>query len=122
MHARRCAKTNTSMQFRPAAQRILHTTPRWLRAIDDALITSHVGVADPTDSYEAARAKLEALIGFHVGVATDPAVNGGWKLVPVVSTPEMDDAGSVHCDGYLSVAQSVLDSMLTTAPKPEAKP
>lgn len=46
----------------------------------------------------------------------------GWALVPIVSTQEMDEAGSTHCDGYLSIAQAVWDSMLAAAPKPEAKP
>ena len=49
----------------------------WLRAIDDALVSAHVGVANTNDTYEQAKAKLDNLIGFHVDVATDPAVNGG---------------------------------------------
>lgn len=92
----------------------------WLRAIDEALVVTHLGVADESDTYEQAREKLTNLIGWHVDVATDPAVNGGWKLVPVVSTDEMDSAGSEHCDGYLSTAQVVWDAMLAAAP--EAKP
>ena len=53
----------------------------WLRAIDEALVVAHIGVANESDTYEQAKAKLDNLIGFHVDVATDPAVNGGWKLV-----------------------------------------
>lgn len=53
----------------------------WLRAIDEALVVAHIGVANESDTYEQAKAKLDSLIGFHVDVATDPAVNGGWKLV-----------------------------------------
>ena len=49
----------------------------WLRAIDEALIVAHIGVANAGDTYEQAKAKLDNLIGFHVDVATDPAVNGG---------------------------------------------
>ena len=49
----------------------------WLRAIDEALIVAHIGVANPSDTYEQAKAKLDNLIGFHVDAATDPAVNGG---------------------------------------------
>lgn len=56
----------------------------WLRAIDEALVVANVGVANESDTYEQAKAKLDSLIGFHVDVATDPAVNGGWKLVPSV--------------------------------------
>lgn len=55
----------------------------WLRAIDEALVVTHLGVADESYTYEQAREKLTNLIGWHVDVATDPAVNGGWKLVPI---------------------------------------
>lgn len=55
----------------------------WLRAIDEALVVAHVGVANAHDTYEQAKAKLDNLIGFHVDVATDPAVNGGWQLAPI---------------------------------------
>ena len=58
----------------------------WIRAIDEALVVTHLGVANASDTYEQAKAKLDSLIGFHVDVATDPAVNGGWKLAPIVST------------------------------------
>lgn len=92
----------------------------WLRAIDEALLTAHIGVANAHDTYEQAKAKLDNLIGFHTDVATDPAVNGGWKLMPAVSTYEMDIAGASHCDGYLSVAAAVWDAMFAAAP--EAKP
>ncbi len=58
----------------------------WLRAIDEALVVAHIGVANAGDTYEQAKAKLDNLIGFHVDVATDPAVNGGWKLVPTAES------------------------------------
>ena len=58
----------------------------WLRAIDEALVVAHIGVANASDTYEQAKAKLDSLIGFHVAVATDPAVNGGRKLVPINPT------------------------------------
>jgi len=64
----------------------------WLRAIDEALVVAHIGVANPDDTYEQAKAKLDNFIGFHVDVATDPAVNGGWKLVPMPATQENGDA------------------------------
>ena len=59
----------------------------WLRAIDEALVVAHIGVANKSDTYEQAKVKLNNLIGFHVDVATDPAVNGGYKLVSVRLTP-----------------------------------
>lgn len=49
-----------------------------------------------------------------------PSVPDGYKLVPIVSTDEMDNAGADHCDGYLSTAQAVWDAMLAAAP--EIKP
>jgi len=58
----------------------------WLRAIDEALVVAHIGVANAGDTYEQAKAKLDNLIGLHVDVATDPAVNGGWKLVPTAES------------------------------------
>lgn len=58
----------------------------WLRTIDEALIVAHIGVANADDTYAQAKSKLDTLIGFHVDVATDPAVNGGWKLVPTNPT------------------------------------
>ena len=48
------------------------------------------------------------------------SVPEGWKLVPIVSTAEMDNAGADHCDGYWNTAQAVWDAMLAVAP--EAKP
>ena len=63
----------------------------WLRAIDEALVVAHIGVANAGDTYEQAKAKLDNLIGLHVDVATDPAVNGGWKLVPIELTPSVPD-------------------------------
>ena len=60
----------------------------WLRAIDEALVVAHIGVANESDTYEQAKAKLNNLIGFHVDEATDPAVNGGYKLVSVRLTPK----------------------------------
>ena len=60
----------------------------WLRAVDEALVVAHIGVANTDDTYEQAKTKLDNLIGFHVDIATDPSVNGGYKLVPIESAPE----------------------------------
>ena len=93
----------------------------WLRAIDEALIVAHIGVANPSDTYEQAKAKLDNLIGFHVDAATDPAVNGGWKLVPRPPTPTMVKAGlgSSHVLNVHRVL-ACYDAMIDAAP--EAKP
>ena len=60
----------------------------WLRAIDEWLVIIHQGVAEASDSYETAREKLHRGIYFEIQVATDPAVNGGWKMVPNEPTLE----------------------------------
>jgi hypothetical protein len=62
----------------------------WLRAIDEAMVVSHIGVANADDSYETAKEKLNNLICFHTDVATDSAVNGGFKLVPVEQNEEIE--------------------------------
>ena len=77
---------DTSQLAGVVSTEIMHSYPPqsgWLHAIDEALVTAHIGVANAHDTYEQAKAKLDNLIGFHVDVATDPAVNGDWKLVPV---------------------------------------
>ena len=83
---------NTSQLEGVVSTEIVHSYPPpsgWLRAIDEALVVTHLGVANASDAYEQAKAKLDSLIGFHVDAATDPAVNGGWKLVPIEPTEEM---------------------------------
>ena len=97
----------------------------WLRAIDEALVTAHIGVANAHDTYEQAKAKLDNLIGFHVDVATDPAVNGGWKLVPIEPTSEMLGAGEdtfvpTYTGTPVSAPIDVYRAMLAAAP--ETKP
>lgn len=97
----------------------------WLRAIDEALVTAHTGVANAHDTYEQAKAKLDNLVGFLVDAATDPAVNGGWKLMPIEPTQEMIDhviderldalaAGKDHT--FIDIYKAAL------AAAPEAKP
>ena len=63
----------------PGAQPAPSVPEGWLRAIDEALIVAHIGVANANDTYEQAKVKLDSLIDFHVWVATDPAVNGEMK-------------------------------------------
>ena len=71
------------MRLRDVLMALNNAAPEgWLRAIDEALVVAHIGVANESDTFEQAREKLDNLIGFHVDVASDPAVNGGWKLVP----------------------------------------
>jgi len=109
----------------------------WLRAIDDAMVCAHIGVADATDSYETAKKKLHDLIQWHIQVATDPTVNDGWQLVPIDPTEEMVDKGAqgmasfqedsvwpnswdaIQVKGMHHDAKKAYRYMLAAAPKPE---
>ena len=93
----------------------------WLQAIDEALVVAHIGVANESDTYEQAKAKLDTLIGLHVDIATDPAVNGGWKLVPIEPTPTMITAAleSSHAINAHR-AEHCYRAMLAAAPEVEA--
>jgi hypothetical protein len=135
--------------FNAGKQSVPSAPEGWLRAIDEALVVAHVGVANADDTYEQAKAKLDNLLDSHVDVATDPAVNGGWKLVPSVPEDVKRDAeryrylrarddgtagvgcwleadGRVCDRGWLYGVQldSAIDSfieVLAAAPKPEAR-
>ena len=97
----------------------------WIRAIDEALVVTYLGVANESDTYEQAKAKLNNLIGFHVDVATDPAVNGGWKLVPIEPTETMVNDGSCASTlpgpHYISeeCAKQCWEYMLAAVPEPK---
>lgn len=53
----------------------------YTRAVDDELVSTHLGVAQDTDTVEQAKKKLSTLIQWHIDVALDPKVNGGYELV-----------------------------------------
>lgn len=79
-------------------------TAGWAAAADRELVAVELGVAKIDDSTDVAAAKLRELIDWHVRAAIDPAVNGGYVLVPVEPTKEMLDAGRAavmaeHCAG-----------------------
>lgn len=95
----------------------------WLRAIDEALVVTHLGVADKSDTYEQAREKLNNLIGWHVAVATDPATNGGLKLVPVEPTTNMlyEMKRQWTLGSQIDMAKREWKAALAAAPKPEDK-
>ena len=97
----------------------------WLRAIDEALVVAHIGVANESDTYEQAKAKLDNLIGFHVDVATDPAVNGGWKLVPTAESRHpgiYKMLGALHTVDNTPGASEWESYAAMLAAAPEAKP
>lgn len=58
------------------------------KAVDQGRVVAHLGTAEATDDDETAVRKLGELIDWHIAVATDPAVNGGFKLVPVAGEAE----------------------------------
>lgn len=78
----------------------------WVAAADRELVAAEIGVAKTDDSTDVASAKLRALIDWHVSVATDPAVNGGYVLVPVEPTPGLLMSMAIRgdhalgCPGY----------------------
>jgi len=41
----------------------------WLRVMDEEMVGTHLGVANLTDSYEEAKAKLAAIIDWHCSLA-----------------------------------------------------
>jgi len=55
------------------------------KAIDQELICANIGCVCEGDDYETAQKKLSELIRWHVDVATDERVNGGYRLVLVDS-------------------------------------
>lgn len=56
-------------------------TGPYTEAVDRELVSCSLGVANEGDSYETAKDKLSMLIQWHIDVATDPRVNGGYVLV-----------------------------------------
>lgn len=55
--------------FSAGKQSVPSAPEGWLRAIDEALAVTHIGVASADDTYEQAKAKLDNLIGFHFDLA-----------------------------------------------------
>ena len=47
----------------------------WLRAIDEEMVMTHLGVANAEDTYNEAKRKLNQLICWHIQVATDLKVS-----------------------------------------------
>jgi len=89
----------------------------WMRAIDEALVTTHLGTAETSDSYETANRKLGELIDWHVAVALDERVNGGYRLVPAEATPLMAEFIEQHMDAH-GDGSIAWRAALLAAPKP----
>ena len=117
---------NLPLYLAPGAQPAPSTPEGWLRAIDEALVVAHIGVANESDTYEQANVKLNNLICFHEDIATDPAVNGGYKLVPIEPTETFYKCFSAY-DGTsysnpFDYDDFVKDWREALAAAPEAKP
>jgi hypothetical protein len=89
----------------------------WVRAADDEMIGTHLGVANLSDSYESAKSKINMLIAWHIAVAIDPKVNGGYQLVPIEPTAEMCKAyaNSTYADDESMEARNVWQAMTEAA-------
>lgn len=107
-------------------------TAGWAAAADRELVAAELGVAKIDDSTDVAAAKLRELIDWHVSVATDPAVNGGYVLVQVdqdsVDFYVCDACGhhymqdGVNCDCIPSSTARPLRHVRMLAARPEVKP
>src|SRR5690606_17960828 len=65
-----------------AAQQQGQANP-WHLAVDHERVTAHAGIGAEGVTREEAAKQLGELIDWHVKVATDPAVNGGFRLMPM---------------------------------------
>lgn len=73
----------------------------WVVAADTELVVANIDIASESDTYEQAIAKLNRLIHYHIDVATNPQVNGGYKLVKIEPDATMLAAGEDAGDwGY----------------------
>lgn len=88
----------------------------WVAAADRELVAAEIGVAKTDDSTDVASAKLRALIDWHVSVATDPAVNGGYVLVPVEPSEAMQQAAADYLDVPVK-AHGLWAAMLAARPE-----
>lgn len=62
----------------------------WQLAIDKELVLAYLGVAKDGATQEEATKALSELIQWHIDVATDPRVNGGYALVKVEHPKDSD--------------------------------
>jgi hypothetical protein len=66
-----------------AAQQQKQARNPWQEAVDRERVSAHLGIAADGVSVEEAVQQVTELIDWHVQVATDPSVNGGFSLQPV---------------------------------------
>ena len=77
----------------------------WQEAVDHQRVITHLGIANDIATQEEAHKALNEVIAWHVNVAIDPAVNGGFSLQPVKPTPAAvavpDERAAFECDWLL---------------------
>lgn len=93
----------------------------WIQAVDEEMVVAHLGVADESDSYETAKRKLKQIIEWHISVALDEKINGGWRLVPVEPTKEMVEAPKLERDTHQHDVYNYWADMLDAAPQKGVK-
>lgn len=76
----------------------------WLRVIDEAMVTHHLGVADPTDDYETAKRKMNTLLS----AAQDIGTYFAKQAEPETCTWQQDgdsDSGvyGTSCGSYFNI-------------------
>lgn len=93
------------------------TSDEWKQAIDHELVS----FGTTADSYSSPKEAINALIDWNVSLATDPKVNGGYKLVPLEPIEEMIESGWMVGDVGM---EGIYKAMLEAAPSldsPEMK-
>jgi hypothetical protein len=72
----------------------------WQQAIDEELVSTHLGVAHNDATFEGAQKAIHELICWHIDVATNPATNGGQRLTDAkpIELPEPDSYLFQHED------------------------
>ena len=63
-----CMAIGTALYSAPPAPSV---PDGWIRAIDEAMVVHHIGIADRADSYEVAKKKLNALLAINSDIARD---------------------------------------------------
>jgi hypothetical protein len=87
------------------------TSNDWKDAVDHELVI-HGSTAD---SYASPEQAIQDLLDWHVSMAVDPELNGGFKLVPIEPTIDMINAG--WADDEISLRQR-WKAMVGMAPRP----
>lgn len=66
-----CAETDDGAIALYTAPPVPSVPDGWIRAIDEAMVVHHIGIADRADSYEVAKKKLNALLAITSDIARD---------------------------------------------------